>query len=546
MLTRLRILILTLLAFSLSLAASAQTPTPSALTLASMTPANAMLYASVRTDAGFIETLDGLIGRISEPTTGFPMNNTIGSLLKSEDIRGWLGDSIAVFILSPTEEVTDSADLLGLLAELKDRDAAIAYLDENFGTPSMTLPNGYIGYRDSSGFNVVITENTLVAGQTSLNAVPLLRGETLMESPDFQQALSALPAGGDYPLLAYFNPHDALITAAPDLYAALGEIDAPAFAESVGVFAAGMRQLDGQSYAFDFTWSYGEGDMLTALNLPEITLPTPPQLNPDFLNVVPANAQIVLQGVGLWTQFDAATRTSGILINALRSRALVDEVLTQQYYVLSYPTGLWGSAFLDLMVRGSLDLTSDQLAAALDGDAAFAVRLSLLPNERTSKVSVEYGTWVASRDNGSADLLAGGTALLKMFGVPLTEQADSIGVELPADLTGEESDSQLIQPSSMVWLATDALTYIGSDSLTLENKETFVAVPRITERIEPIRPHLLDGATGFAWLDITGLAPLLKQADPSLKSASEAFDSLFISTRQNDDSMTARFAFTLK
>ncbi len=548
MLTRLRFIVLVLFALTLSLTASAQRTTdPSALTLASMTPANAMFYVSARTDAGFIETLDGLIARITESSIGSAMNNTLGSLLDSEGVRSWLGDSAAIFMLPPTTE--DQGDNFGILVEITDPAAAIVDITKDLGSDPVIQPNGNAKFFNGAIY-ITVTQNLVIGSSEEVfDALPSDRIRNLADSPRFQQAMMALPSGGDYPLFAYFDPEGAITTLGPDLFADFGEVDVPAFAKSIGVFAAGMRQLDAQTYTFDMSWSFGEGSPLAALNLPDVNLlPTPPAINLDFLSVVPADTQLVLQGAGLWSQLEAATHASATLINALRAQMMDSGMNASPSNGLLLGTGQWGNAFLVLMIRGSLDLTSEQLSAALDGDGVFALRLSLIPNERVPKLMIEPGAWFASRDDGSAGLLAGGRTLLKSFGVNSAEQADGIGFDLHPMLTGQNltSDSPVILPPLMVWLATDTLSYIGADSLTLENKQTLVAVPRITERIEPIRRHLLENATGFAWIDVAALAPIINETDSSVQMATSPFDALFVSSRQTADDLTMRLAFTLK
>ena len=545
MLTRLRFVIFTLLALMLSLTVSAQRPTPSALTLANMTPAGVMLYASVRTDPGFIETLDGLITRLTDSSVGLPTSNAFGGLLASEGIRGWLGDSAAVYALQPVDLNMNEEDLFGLLVEITDPIAVAAYLEEQGMTVVNKLPDGTITLTDGYSTTTTLTENLLLMGGASISALPALRGETLADSPRFQQALTTLPAG-DYPLLAYFDPSGLMTLVDPDIFEGFGEVDIPALAESLGVFAAGMRQLDGQTYTFDIGWAFNQNAVFTALNLPEVSIPTPRPLNVDFLRVIPADAQLVLHGGGLWSQFEAENRARSVLINALIARMVDSEMAANLSNTLPLSVSQWLNAFVELMIRGSLNLTSAQLSAALDGDSAFALRFLILTDERVPKLLIEPGAWFASRDNGSADLLAGGSALLETFGLDLTESSDSVRFNLPDLLSDENSGNTFWQTSPMIWLATDTLTYIGADTLTLENKETLVAVPRITERIAPIRPFLFDDATGFAWLDIAALSSIINEADSSVQIAASPFDSLFISARQNDSGLTARFAFRLK
>lgn len=540
-----------LCALTLSLSAAAQRPAanqPSPLTLAELAPSGTMFYASIRSDAGFVETFDGLVTRITE-VSGFPWNNAIGGLLSSEDIRPWLGDSIAVFILPPSSTRSNYDDLYGLLAEVSDRDALITFLTDLIGDTPTQLPNGYSAFRQDN-MNLVVTENRLIiAGRIAINAIPLMnRGMTLRGSNRFITALESLPDATSYPALVYFDPRGLISVNADEIFDGIAPVDVPAFAEAVGVVAGGIVQLDGDTYAIDVGWRKGEGSIFEALYLTDPQLPTPPALNPDFLNVIPAEAQFVMHGAGLWSQVEASNRASGMLTAPLRNRLInagVWDVSVSN--PLTWFNTQWASAFTELTVRGSLGLTDDQLRAALDGDSALAIRLSPAPSRGSAneRFIIDAGVWFASRDGASKQLLAGGTALLESFDIALTKNNDAVGIQIGDALNSMTDGTGFQFSTDWIWLATDSLSYVGADALTLENKETFIAVPRVTERIAPIRPYLLDDATLFVWADVTGLTPYLQSgfSDPTLYAL---LDGLFISARQTDQSFTARFAFRFK
>lgn len=550
MLRTIRLTLLVLVLTALSLSAAAQRPAaaqPSPLTLAELAPSGTMFYASIRADAGFIETFDGLITRITE-ISGFPVNSAIGSLLSSEEIRPWMGDSVALFILPPASNRSRIDDLIGLTAEITDRETLIAYLKELTGDSPIQLPNGFVAF-NQDGLNIIVTENRLImAGRIAVNAIPLLHGATLRDSPRFAAALDTLPDAASYPALVYFDPRSLISANASEIFEGIEPVDIPAFAEAVGVLAGGIVQLDGDTYAIDVAWRKGEGSIFDALYLTDPNLPMPPALNPDFINVIPVDAQIVIHGAGLWSQFEASNRATGMLTAPLRNRLInagVWDVSVSN--PLTWFNSQWASAFTELSVRGSLGLTDEQLRAALDGDSALAVRLSPAPSRTgaNERFLIETGVWFASRDGASKLLLAGGTSLLESFDIALTKQSDSIGLQVGDALNSMSEGTGFQFAPDWTWLATDTLTYIGADALTLENKQTLIAVPRVTERIALIRPYLLDDATLFVWADVTGLVPYLQSgfSDPTLQNL---LDGLFISARQTDSSFTARFAFRFK
>lgn len=547
MLTRLRFVLFTVLMFALTLTATAQRESvpPSAFTLAKHVPPGALLYAAARTDAGFIETLDGLINIFGE-AVGTPSGAFITNLLRDANIRPWLGDSVALYILPPTGLNADSSELYGFILETTDSAAAAAYYTDIYGKDPIQVGNGMVAFFEY-GTSIFITDSLVIIGEQGTSPIPLGDSPSLADSPRFAKALSAMPAGQDYPAFVYLDPRSLITAAGSELFAELQPVDVPALAESLGVFGFGLTQLDGQTYAFDLGWSKGEGSPFTAFYLPDPNLPIPPALNPDFLNVVPADAQFVLHGAGLWSQLESSTRAAGALSNALRSRlmtaGLMDLSLSNPFIWFN---SQWASAFTELSVRGSLDLNSEQLRAALDGESVLAVRLSEIPNERVPRLLIEPGVWFSSRDGGSQALLNGGVALIETFGAQFESQADNFTFPVADALSVNGNGNEIGLSPELIWLATDNLTYIGADALTLENKETFVAVPRVLERIEPIRPHLLDGATGFAWVDFVALKPLTDEADITIQTAVAPFDSLFASLRQTETDVAARLAFRLK
>lgn len=543
MLTRLRaaaLLTLLLLALALPAAAQSTDDAPSPFNLAQFVPANTMLYASIRTDPGFVETLDGLIGRVSSEF-GVPANNALGTLLSAEGVRDWLGDSVALFMLPPVDINSDPEDLVVLIAQMTDRDAAVAFLSDIYGQP-LVLPNGYVTF--PMGGSITVTEDLVVIGQgQGVNTVQLQPDRTtLIDSARFQRAIDAMPAGDAYAGFVYFDARPLLVAAGPEIFEDFGPVDVAALGEWLGVFGMGIAQLDPNTYAFDFGWSAGEGSPFAALYLTEVPLPQPAPIDLAFLANVPADAQFVLQGAGAWSSLKASVEATATLTNELRSRLLMSGMFSpfDANPLFFFPTQFL-NAFTVLATQGSLALTDEELSAALDGDIAAALRVtSVNPSTSDSIYRFEPGVWAASRDGGSAALLEGITALVDEFGGVISPTADGFSFGVREEFTTfNEGFTRYELPTDYVLQATDALTYFGADSLTLEGRETLVAVPRVSERMESVRPYLLEPATGFAWVDMAGL-------DGIFGVPLAPFDSLFVSSYQDPSGAAVRMAFRLR
>lgn len=550
MLTRLRaaaLLTLLLLALALPTAAQSTDDTPSPFDLARLAPTNTMLYASIRTDPGFVETLDGLIGRVSL-ATGFPVNNALGSALSSEGVREWLGDSAALFMLPLVDIDSDPSDLIAMVAEITDRDAAVAFFTGIYGDP-LVLPNGYTFF--STGGGITITDDLLVIGQgQAVNTIQLQPGNgSLLDSARFQRAIDAMPAGDAYAGFVYFDVRPVVVAAGPEVFENFGPVDVAALGEWLGVFGMGIAQLDPNTYAVDIGWSAGEGSPFAALYLTEVPLPQPAPIDLAFLANVPADAQFVLQGAGAWSNLKASVEATATLTNELRTRFIMNGMFPFDANPLFFFPTQFLNAFTLLATQGSLALSDEELSSALDGDVVMAMRLTSTGSPSTDDLTYlfEPGVWAASRDGGSAALLEGVTALIAEFGAEVTPTADGFGFTLPEDASAFDSGYIFYQLArGYEWQATDALTYFGADSLTLEGRETLVAVPRVSERIESVRPYLLEPATGFGWLDMAGIGAQLGVAEPSYEMVTAPFDSLFVSSYQDPSGAAVRIAFRLR
>jgi hypothetical protein len=452
-------------------------------------------------------------------------------------------------MLPPVDINSNPQELMVGVVEVRDRDAALAFFTERFGE-SFTLSNGYTMFT-VMGPSLILTEDLLIIGQgQAANTVQFEPGRaTLLDSARFQRAIDAMPAGDAYAGFVYFDARPLVVAAGPEIFEDFGPVDVAALGEWLGVFGFGIAQLDPNTYTLDFGWSAGEGSPFAALYLTEIPLPQPAPIDLAFLDNIPADAQFVLQGAGGWSSLKSSVEATATLTNELRTRLLMSGMSPFDASPLFFLPSQFLNAFTVLATQGSLTLTDEELSAALDGDVVAALRLTSTGSPSTDDLTYlfEPGVWAASRDGGSAALLEGVTALIAEFGAEVTPTANGFGFTLPQDASAFDSGYIFYQLApGYEWQATDALTYFGADSLTLEGRETLVAVPRVTERIEAIHPFLIQPATGFAWMDVAGIGAQLGVAEPSYEMVTAPFDSLFVSSYQDPSGAAVRMAFRLR
>jgi hypothetical protein len=556
--TRFRAILLLILTLALtSIGAAAQrSATPSPLKLANHAPANSILYVSTRLDAGFIETLDSVLFRLSS-AMGFPTRNGLTNNLNSVGLRPWLGDSGALF-MQPLPDLNINSDAYtGLLVEVADRAAAEIYLTNLYGEPTQDRETGDSLFVAFGLTTYRLTDRLLIVAGDKVDApLSLLREgiptDGLGSSPLFIDAVTALPEqDAPYPIIGYFNLRTLIGQG-------LGEelkrmlppsIDVTKLAEFYGQMAIGFHQLGGQVMVMDMAWQHGSS--LPFPGLEDINIYVSQPLSLDFLRHVPADAQFVVQGINLWDSIQTAARVGSRVTHFLRDDpTFISSTGASGMMMSANPFfSIFGSQVVtgiaELTLRGALDLEPAQLSDALNGNAALALRVTpQLGRTTTPAHLIEAGAWLESTGTGARDLLSGASALIDQFGVTLTPSPDGFAFTLPG---GQMSSGQpaLTLPTEYRWYADDSLTYIGAEALTLENKQTLVAVPRITDRLSSILPYVLSESDTFAWIDMASIAALVAPQDRMTGQVLSEFDGWFISGRQTRTLNRYRLALVL-
>lgn len=320
-------LALTLLLPVIVLAFPAQaTPVEDLTELSQYFPEDAPIFATIRTDEGYIEALDGLLGQVNDNLGGIlPPEVSVEALLNmavmdaigtdyDTAVGSWLGDSIAVGLTSAdfladaalmdaTGEEMNPADIPLILAfDVADPEIAVFFAEGAAGEGAVvTEEEGYTLY---TGEMVValLTEDVLLTGTDAELLIAAIESEdaTLAESERFVNTVTTLPTG-DYNILLYFDAA-AYTESSIALLDTLQEQEGMA---DLGIdFSAlvNMQPTNNTTIAIGFTIIEGRNlaiDTVTIADDPEAVAEQPGFLeqnpiNLDFASRVPGYAQLVI------------------------------------------------------------------------------------------------------------------------------------------------------------------------------------------------------------------------------------------------------------
>lgn len=269
------------------------TPVDELTALAEYAPEGAPVFAVIRTDAGYIETLDGLTARIAAAVgqpTETPVSDTIDSILPNSvdfatDIRPWLGDSIAVMLTQIDMESEGSAVPPGsvvIALSVSDNAAAEAWLDGYFATQlgtSMTKSVEADGtlYAAESSFDTsaLLADGVLfyaLAPSLDTLVMPADDAVNLAQTSEFQNVVGALTES-DYNAIVYINGEVLLSELAPlfetmsqqsssnmEAMGMMGMGSLQDMAGMVGQQALGFTLLEGRSLVMDYAVAGSEMD----------------------------------------------------------------------------------------------------------------------------------------------------------------------------------------------------------------------------------------------------------------------------------------------
>ncbi|MBL8157319.1 MAG: DUF3352 domain-containing protein, partial [Anaerolineae bacterium] len=319
------VLIVAVLALSAVVTPALAVPTAELNALAEYYPADTVFFASGRIDDGYVETLDGLIQRITSaipdsgvaPSIADGLNEFVSQVLGQgdfqSDVRPWLGQVASVGILSldrlfgrgPRADGTPS---LLIAVEVTDRTGAEDFFKAGFEHNSVELDTrtegGYTILKPDTADNAYIAiGDSVVFVATEYEILPLeAPAESLTANSAFADTISLLPAG-DYNISLFANLGDTLgqmmemqgMGEMPGMGALLPIL------ENYPPFAVGLTILDARSLTIDMVMPYGA--MMAQMAEMGYSTDMPRPVNPAFADRIPAGMPLVIHGTGLATQY---------------------------------------------------------------------------------------------------------------------------------------------------------------------------------------------------------------------------------------------------
>ncbi|RMG69936.1 MAG: DUF3352 domain-containing protein [Chloroflexi bacterium] len=364
--------------FALVLAGGIQAKPVEELTaLAAYFPADTQVFAAIRADDGYAETLNGVLAQIDQ--------NTGGDLLTDDMIIPSIKDLLGQFLFEDMSWVGETA-AIGLV-DVMQQTAVIAFEigdptgvelfieDVFFGMADVTEGDGYTIYSNGSEQFLVTDEVVLTS---NIDLVTLFEQESsLAASSDFTNAFDLLP-NDRYNIALYINS-SALNTSLMNNMTDMDEFNnlMPMF-ESGGNVAVGFTILNGR-------------DLVIDVAVDEVILPLgliPPAQNPinlDFAQHIPGNAQLVihdnnLSGDVLYS-FEAMNVLGPVLQELIETFAEMDNADT---FGLDVSTINFGGLTKNAIIPIFAGLTGlnleDDVLSWMTGDYALTLSLIQVPD----------------------------------------------------------------------------------------------------------------------------------------------------------------------
>lgn len=540
---RLALVAVVLLVMSTVLPAAAQ-DTP---TLAQYFPDTSPFYIQVRTDDDFLQTIDALTTKIATLLPNAQAGESFMDMIDTgirEDvdpngsfattIRPWLGDVAALGILNFGEEFVRTAQpALVMAIALTDADAAAAFFATSPEMDDFTIEegDGFTLYSpeedDDDPFVVIRSDVLIVTTEASIAQAGGVVEASLSENPVFAATLNALPL---------------------DAYDASAYLDTPAFFEA---FARQDRSIDEdewammepmlaaiQPQAFGFVVQDGRAlvfDAAAPLNtdsLP-ITVPTFAPIDPAFVQHIPANTVLVVQGTNLYGSYEYG-------IQSLRQLAETMSQTNDDFDIRDLNRALFG---LNFAVRGVTGMEVDDAFGWMTGNYALALGLSSSFADSRSLMAagnalpVDFALILEATDDAAVQSLFAGLAesvsALEANNIETETSADSIRLTINSNNTPF--------PIELVIAKNDDVFVIGTERMVraaLEPQNGMDSDPAFVEA----GSYFLDGSSALLYVGSNALTPLarvmsahdnplsIQQQGKEVKAALEIFDSVAITT----------------
>lgn len=448
---------------------------------ADMMPADTVLYASIRTDAGYIETLDGVLNNLYAQVsaalppdmTGMlpPIENPISTALDDSfrgefatTVRPWLGEQIAIGIGG---DLTADMPDISIVVDITDRAAARAFAESDIiASDSITVEelDGYDILTDEMVSAFIAINDDVMVLTTAERMLPPNITDTLAANGDFSKALDALPAES-YNIFGYVDGTSLLelANAAVDTDQFVDPATVALLADlqgNLGVIALGATILDGDTLTIDYA-QQATGDLLAGASTP---------VDPAFMSVLPAGTDLLIHASNLNGTFTTALQG----LQGLAELGATDGTPVQNVdELLNQIDGL-------LLMTVGIDFSNDVIGWMTSDFALYAdyqpLPIAALTDPNTTELNIasEIGFVVRTTDVDAA------TAVVEAIATTLADP----GVGIPTTREDIGGANALV-----ISLAAPGIT--APDLIIAANENVFVIGTRTSAEA------LLNGTGGF-------------------------------------------------
>jgi hypothetical protein len=298
-------------------AAQDRVPVPDIVRYAEYAPGDAALYAAIRMDAGFRETMNALLARL-EPLVGdTDINDFFEDIFNEDELFSFAGDALVLTVLSPAADFGDLLDdgsPVAITFGIKDFEAAKTFIEDGLGGP-MEDRNGWLVYEEDEVVRAMLRGDVMIVSPDFAFTDQLLSGDygKLTNDARFQDTLARLPLP-NYDFIVYADLTSIAVAqhnrpepvtqgreddTASDAAAADTAPDAvSALTGALGSVAIGGVNVGGRDLLLDAIMLYGDTGALAALGLDPEELGAP-AVDLTFASRVAGDTQFYMQSTNL-------------------------------------------------------------------------------------------------------------------------------------------------------------------------------------------------------------------------------------------------------
>jgi hypothetical protein len=405
-----------LIGLLLSVLPATATPTVDLVSLAQYFPATTPIFGVIRTDAGYIETLDGLLARIASAVPmGVPGRLSTMLDMAAQQIdpegdfqsvfRSWLGDSAAFGLISLEGQGNGNPPFV-IAIEVTNRAEAESFTDaflrETNADFSVTTEDAFTIYEvENENVAVAVTDNVLFLTET-VDTLQMLntREARLNTNSTFTDTLDRLP-NGDYDMVLYLDSPSLTRMMVETNQLSTNDTEVgpvmEGFLNASAPQAVGISLVNGTNLIVDSAQLAGDTSGLEELGFVVPTSMTP--VNLDFAAYVPADAPIVVLGTNL-------SETYNLMVENLRAASAM-QVAAANQEATDFEEGL---RFIEIGVRGltGLDLQEDILGWMTGGYGLFFNVNPAALDDPESVMPMDFGLVFEATDPEAAQAVVDG------------------------------------------------------------------------------------------------------------------------------------------